>query len=50
VGVDEPIHRPVESLPRFHPSIEEPSPSRMFLDLAICRFPLPRDMAPRDGS
>ena len=49
VGVHDTIHRPVEDLACFHPSIEEPSPPRLFLDLAIWRLPLPRDVAPQDG-
>ena len=45
VGVDDTIYRPVEGLAGFHPAIEKPSPPRLFLALAIWRFPLPRDVA-----
>ena len=48
VGVNDAIHRPVERLARLHPAIEEPSPRRLLLDLAIGRLPIPRYVPPKD--
>ena len=48
VGVDHPVHRPVERLAGLHPPVEQPAPRRPLLDLAVGRVPLPRDVPPED--
>ena len=42
------IHGSVERLSRLHPAIEQPSPTRLFLDFSIRRLPIPRDVPPED--
>jgi hypothetical protein len=49
VGVDHPVHRPMERLASLDPPVEQPAPRRPLLGLAIRRGPFPRDVPPEHG-
>ena len=49
MAVDSVIHRPIEDLPCLDPTIEEPTPTGTFLDMAVGRLMFPKHMTPEDG-